>query len=177
MENSPRKLVRDLMKVGVPNCPPETPVTDIAHLLLEKGFEAIIVLGVEEGEGHAIGVVSQKELVDCFIREGDNARNLKAEDIMRSDIPQVPPDIPLQTAFQIMQDTGVRAVFLMHHAGGVIYSAAYLSYNHILRYLEAKSDDELTDLGIRAERTSPLDAFIQKRDAARRARTQHSGGG
>ena len=76
-----------------------------------------------------------------------------------------------------MQDQGVRAVFMMHHAGGVIYSAAYLSYNHILRYLEAKSDDELNDLGIRAERTSPLDAFIQKRDAARRARTQHSGGG
>jgi hypothetical protein len=59
----------------------------------------------------------------------------------------------------------------MHHAGGVKYSAAALSFNHLMRYLEAKDDSELTDLGIRAERTSPLEAFIQKRDAARRSRT------
>jgi CBS domain-containing protein len=166
---SSRKLVRDLMKVGVASCAPETPITDIARLLKEKGLDTVIILDPEEG--HAIGTVSQKELVDAFIREGEKARNLKAEDIMRDEVPQVPPDIPLDAAFQIMQDKGVRTLFLMHHAGGVIYAAAYLSYNHMLRYLSAKEDDELGDLGTQAERLLPLDAFIQKRDAARRARS------
>jgi predicted transcriptional regulator len=169
LEQSSRKLVRDLMKVGVASCAPDTPVPDLANLLIEKGLEAVIIL--DKDEGHAVGVVSQKELVDAFIREGENARSLKAEDIMCDEVPQVPPDIPLQAAFQLMQDRGIRAVFLMHHAGGVIYSAAYLTYDHALRYLKAKTDDELADLGIRAERISPIQAFIQKRDAARRSRT------
>ena len=171
MEPSSRKLVRDLMQVGVATCAPESPVADIAHLLLEKKLEAVIVL--DPDEGHAVGVVSQKELVDAFIKNGENARAMKAEDIMTDEVPTVPPDIPLEAAFQLMQDRGVRTVFLMHHAGGVIYSAAYLSYNHALRFLQAKSDEDLTDLGIRAGRTSPIDAFIQKRDAARRSRTGH----
>jgi signal-transduction protein with cAMP-binding, CBS, and nucleotidyltransferase domain len=170
VENSNRILVRDLMKVGVASCAPETLVSEVAHLLREKGIEGIIVLDQEEG--HALGMISQNELADAFIRHGADARNLKAEEIMRDNIPQVPPDIPLQAAFQIMRDTGVRIVFLMHHAGGVKYSAAALSFSHLMRYLDAKDDSELTDLGIKADRMSPLDAFIQKRDAARRAASE-----
>ena len=169
MENTTRTLVRDLMKVGVATCAPEALVSEVAHLMREQGMEGVIVLDPEEG--HAIGMISQTELADAFIREGANARNLKAEQVMRENIPQVPPDIPLQAAYQMMRDSGVRIVFLMHHAGGVNYSAASLSFNHLMRYLDAKDDSELTDLGIRTERTSPLDAFIQKRDAARRSRT------
>lgn len=169
MENTARTLVRDLMKVGVASCSPDTPVSDVAHLLREKGLEAVIVLDPEEGE--AVGMISQNELADAFIREGANARGLKAEQIMREDIPQAPPDIPLQAAFQMMRDSGVRIVFLMHNAGGVKYPAASLSFNHLVRYLEVNDDSELSDLGIASDRTSPRDAFIQKRDAARRART------
>jgi CBS domain-containing protein len=50
---SSRKLVRDLMKVGVASCAPETPITDIARLLKEKGLDTVIILDPEEG--HAIG--------------------------------------------------------------------------------------------------------------------------
>ncbi len=173
MENNARTLVRDLMKVGVASCPPETLVYEVARLLRDKGIEAVIIL--DEEEGHAMGMISQNELADAYIKYGAGARSMKAEEIMRDEIPQVPPDIPLQAAFQLMRDTGVRIVFLMHNAGGVKYSAAALSFNHLMRYLEAKDDSELTDLGIKAERTSPLDAFIQKRDAAREAARKSRG--
>jgi CBS domain-containing protein len=156
------------MKVGVTSCAPETLVTDVAHMLREGGIEAVIVLDPEEGQ--ALGMISANELADAFLREGANARNLKAEEVMRENIPEVPPDIPLQAAFQIMRDSRVRIVFLMHNAGGVKYPAASLSFNHLVRYLEAKTDSELSDLGIASDRTSPREAFIQKRDAARRAR-------
>jgi CBS domain-containing protein len=157
------------MKVGVLSCAPETLVSDVAHMLREQGVEGLIVLDQEEGQ--ALGMISQNELAEAFIRAGQNARTLTAEQIMREQIPQAPPDIPLQAAYQLMRDSGVRIVFMMHNAGGVVYPAASLSYNHLVRYLEAKDDSELTDLGIRSDRTSPRDAFIQKRDAARRART------
>jgi CBS domain-containing protein len=158
-----RLLVRDLMTVGVATCSPETPVADIARLLLEKELEAVVVL---DQEGFAAGIVSQDELARAYTR--DDCRDLTAEAIMWERVPQVPPDIPLAAAAQLMQDQGVRMLFLMHHAGGIEYPAAAISYRHILRHLAARSDDELRDLGIAAARQAPLDKFIQKRDAARR---------
>jgi hypothetical protein len=67
-----------------------------------------------------------------------------------------------------MLDQGVRMVFMTHHAGGIEYPAAMLSYKHLLRHLAIESEDDLKDLGIKAERESPLETFIRRRDEARR---------
>ena len=162
---SERKLVRDLMTVGVPTCPPQTPIVDLVRLMLEKNWEAVVVLDGEEG--HALGVVGQDELVKAYERE--DARTLTAEQIMHEGVPQIPPDIPLTVAAQMMLDQKVRALFLMHHAGGVVYPAAMITYRHILRYLAAQSNDELKDMGIAAARKAPLEQFIERRDAAKKA--------
>jgi len=156
-------LVRDLMTVGVPSCAPDTPMTDIAGLLLQEALEGVVVLN---SEGHAVGVVTQDELVRCLGR--DDIDTLTAEDVMRDELPQVPPEIPLNAAAQIMQDMGVRLLYVMHNAGGRGYPAAVISYRHLLRQLSAATEDDLGDLGIKAERQSPLETFIQKRDEARR---------
>ncbi len=158
-----RQLVRDLMSVGVATCAPDTPIIEIAHVLIEKKLEAVVVLN---NEGHAIGIVSQKELVKAYTR--DNHQQLTAEAIMHDGVPSVPPDIPLTAAAQIMQDQDIRVIYLMHHAGGIAYPAAVLSYQHLMRHMVARSDEELNDLGIKAARQAPLDEFLQKRDAARK---------
>lgn len=157
------RLVRDLMTVGVPSCTPDTPVPEIARLLLEQDLEGLVVL---DHDGHAAGVVTWDELVTAYAR--DDARHLAAHAIMREDIPQVPPDIPVMAAAQIMRDLGVRVVYIMHNADGIAYPAAVLSYRHFLRHLAADQDAELKDLGVRAARQAPLEAFIKRRDEARR---------
>jgi CBS domain-containing protein len=162
------KLVRDLMTVGVSTCPPDTPVVDIARLLLEKDLEGMVVL---DQDGQAVGVVTQDELVKAYTH--DNVRDLVAEDVMTEGMHEVPPDIPLTAAAQLMQDMGTRIVFLTHNANGIIYPAAMLSYRHLLRHLTADNDTELRDLGIEAERRSPIEIFIEKRDAARRQAELH----
>lgn len=160
-------LVRDLMTVGVATCPPDTPVLDLVRLILDRNEEAVVVL--DGDEGHALGVVSRDELVRAFGQR--EVWDLKAEEIMRDGVPQVPPDIPLTAAAQIMRDLGVRALFLMHHAGGIEYPAAVITYQHILRFLAAEDAAELRDLGIKAERESPIETFIKRRDAARQRRS------
>jgi len=157
------KLVRDLMTVGVPTCTAETPVVDLVRMLLEQGWEAVVVL--DGMEGHALGVISQDELIKAYIH-AENGNQIAGE-IMREGVPQVPPDIPLAAAAQLMQDLKVRTLYLMHHAGGIEYPAAMISYKHLLRQLAADNEAELRDLGIRAERQTPLEMFIQRRDAAR----------
>lgn len=156
------------MTVGVATCSPDTPISQIAGLLLEKNLEALVVL--ERSEGHALGVVGQEELAGAFAHP--DAARLVAEDVMRDGVPQIPPDIPLVAAAQIMRDQGVRILFIMHHSGGIEYPAAYIAYNHLLRYLVACPDGELhperlQDLGIQAERMSPLEVFLLRREAAR----------
>ncbi|NJN43555.1 MAG: CBS domain-containing protein [Anaerolineae bacterium] len=59
-------LVRDLMAVGVPTCPADTPIIDLAKKMLEKDWEAVVVL--ESEQGHAIGVVSQKEIAQAYAK-------------------------------------------------------------------------------------------------------------
>jgi hypothetical protein len=67
-----------------------------------------------------------------------------------------------------MLDLGVRTLFLMHHAGGIEYPAAQISYRHYLRAMAAQEKEDLRDLGIHAQRRPPLETFIQRRDEARR---------
>jgi predicted transcriptional regulator len=160
-----RLFVRDLLTVGVVSLKKQTPVLEIARRMIAKDLEAVVIL---DDEGHAEGCISQEEMIQVYSRP--DVDTLKAEDIMKEGVPQIPPDMPLIAAAQIMRDQGVRALFLMHHAGGIKYAAGVITYRHILRHLAAQNDDELCDLGISAQRKSPLEVFIERRDAARRMR-------
>lgn len=150
------------MTVGVETCSPDTPVSEVARALLENGGENIVVM---EG-GHALGVIGVRELLQVYALEEFAA--LTAREVFQEGVPQVPPDIPLKAAAQIMLDQGTNVLYLMHHAGGIEYPAGYISYRHILRHIAAKDEEELRDLGIYAERHSPLEVFIRKRDQAQR---------
>jgi CBS domain-containing protein len=156
-------LIRDLMTVGVPTCKWETPIKDIARFLLEHHVEAMCVL---DEEGHGIGVVGEQELVSAYGR--DNPDELKAEDIMSEGVPELGADIPLTAAAQMMKDMGIRIAYMMHNSAGIIYPAAFISYRHILRHIAAKDEKDLKDLGLAAERKSPIEQFIERRDEARR---------
>lgn len=153
-------LVRDLMTVGVVTCSPLTPIKRIVQAVLEKDLEAVVVL---DAEGHALGFVGQDELVRAYAL--GNYEELVAQDIMKDGIPQIPPDIPLAVAAQIMQDQNLRVFYLTHHAGGIEYPAALITYKHFLRLLDMKEIEEIEDLGIKAKRQAPLDAFFERRDA------------
>ena len=161
-ENSP-ELVRDLMTVGVPTCKNTTPVVDIARFLIENNVEELVILG-EEGEG--IGVCGYRELVNAYERE--NVRELTAEEVMSEGVPELPSDITLKLAAQLMKDKDIRVAYMNHNSAGIIYPAASISYRHLVRHLAAENEEELKDLGFNAERKSPLEQFIERRDEARK---------
>lgn len=160
---SEQKLVRDLMTVGVPTCKWDSSIADIARFLLVHHVEAMCVL---DAEGHGIGVVGEQELISAYGR--DNPESLKAEDVMSEGVPELGADIPLAVAAQMMKDNGIRIAYMMHNAAGIIYPAAFISYRHILRHIAAKDEKDLKDLGLAAERKSPIEQFIERRDAARK---------
>ena len=151
------------MTVGVPTCKINTPVVEVARFLIENNVEELVVLG-EEGEG--VGICGYKELVNAYDRDG--ARELIAEEVMSEGVPELPSDIPLKLAAQLMKDKNIRVAYMNHNSAGIIYPAASISYRHLVRHLAAKDESELKDLGINAERKSPLEVFIERRDEARK---------
>lgn len=159
----PASLVRDLMSVGVPTCKLSTPIVEIARFLLEQQVEEMVVLGTES-EG--VGIVGYEELISAYPR--DKARTLLAEDVMREGVPELPAEISLKLAAQLMKDKGIRVAYMTHNSAGIIYPAALISYRHILRHLTGEDETELKDLGLAAARKSPIKTFTEKRDEARR---------
>jgi CBS domain-containing protein len=156
-------LVRDLMTVGVPTCKHDTPAKEIARYLLEHHVEAMCVL---DAEGHGIGVAGEQELVSAYGR--DDLDELTAEDVMSEGVPELGADLPLPVAAQMMKDKGIRIAYMMHNSAGIIYPAAFISYRHILRHMAASNESDLKDLGLAAERKSPIEQFIARRDEARK---------
>ena len=156
------KLVRDLMHIGVPTCRDDTLLLDATRTLIRDELESLIVL---DGNSHAVGMLSRHEVVRAFGRFGadaHSAESLIVADVMRSDIPEVPPDIPAAAAAQLMLDQGVREIYLMHHGGGNSWPAAVLRFEDVLRCLATKPDSDLTDMGAGASRTSPIEAFMER---------------
>lgn len=158
-----QKLVRDLMTVGVPTCRFDTPVMEAARLLVEKNLDELVVLN-NEGEG--VGICGVPQLAALYGRE--DLPGLAAEDCMLEGVPELPADLPAALAAPVMMDRGIRTAYIMHNSAGIIYPAAYITLRHIVRALAAREERDLKDLGISAQRQSPLDAFIQRRDEARR---------
>lgn len=154
------ELVRDLMTVGVFTCTADTPIVDLVPHFVEKDLEEAMVME----DGNAIGVIGREELVSAL--ENPEWRSLKVENLMREDFLIIPPETPLALAVKLMQDKKVRAAFMIHNAAGLIYPAGILTYRHILHLMAAKTPEDLSQFGINASRQSPLEAFIQKRDAA-----------
>jgi CBS domain-containing protein len=161
--STPVLYLRDLITIGVDSCSPETNICELAQYMVDKGMEAFVVL---DENNHAVGYVSQFELIAAFSRGA--YYNLAAEDVMADGLPQVPADIPAVAAVQIMMDQGLRVLFVTHHAGGIEYPAAVITYNHILKYLANGEGGRAKDVGIKAERKSPVEMFIERRDAARK---------
>ncbi len=143
---NPVKLVRDLMQIGVTTCSVDTPLTEAVQILLQEELEALVAL---DENGHAAGLLTRLDIVSAYGRAAASPgghETLNVADVMRPNIPEIPPDIPAAAAIQLMIDWNVREIYLMHHDGGISWPAARLGVEQILRHLASKSDTDTTGI-------------------------------
>ncbi len=120
------KLVRDVMKIGVPVCTRATTLANVARLMAQERATAIIVMD----DFGACGVVSQSDLLQAFTR---NYELLTAEEVMTDVIYSVSPDAPITTAAHMMLDERVHQVFVMHDHPGPARPSAVVTLNALVR--------------------------------------------
>ena len=120
------KLVRDIMKIGVPTCTLETSLSEVAKIMARDQSDALIVMD----ESGACGVVTQSDLVRAYSR---NFELLAAKDVMTDRIISIAPETALTAAANLMQDEQVHQVFIMHEHPGPSRPSAVVTMRAIVR--------------------------------------------
>lgn len=115
-------LVRDLMTIGVPIC---RDLETCGAVLARLDGEVVVAL---DDEGRACGWLTRERLE----RAG---KGQAVGEVMEERIPTVPPDIPAETAAQIMRDRGVAYLLLMHDWPGDPRPAAIISLQTIEQFV------------------------------------------
>jgi len=129
------KLVRDIMKVGVPVCAPDTKLPEIAMIMVRDGADAVVVMDEEDG---AVGVVSQSDLVRAYPR---NPALLAAQDVMTKKIQSLEPETPITAAANLMQDEKIHQIFIMHEHPGTGKPSAVVTMRAIVREMAGLPPD------------------------------------
>ncbi len=128
------KLVRDIMKIGVPTCRREDKLPTIAKIMARENADAVIVMD----DYGACGVVSQSDLVHAYSR---NVELIAAEDVMTDKIISVAPDSPLTTVANLMQEEKVHQVFIMHDHPGPSRPSAVVTMRALVREMAGLSPE------------------------------------
>jgi crotonyl-CoA carboxylase/reductase len=92
--------VRDLMHMGIISCTPDDTIGTVAKIMVEKEIHAVVVM---DGQGKAIGVVSQTDMV--LARQGrtpDQARAMLASQVMTPGCATCDAEMLLSDAVSLM---------------------------------------------------------------------------
>ncbi|PXF53607.1 MAG: histidine kinase [Candidatus Methanophagaceae archaeon] len=107
MNISKEKRVRDVMTRGVITVPFDTPVSEIAKLLVRERISGIVVTAPS---GEAVGVISEIDIIKVFEKDWDK---LTAEDVMSSVVRTIDPETTLRKAAAIMRDLNIHRLVIL----------------------------------------------------------------
>ena len=107
MNISKEKRVRDVMTRGVITVPFDTPVSEIAKLLVRERISGIVVTAPN---GEAVGVISEIDIIKVFDKDWDK---LTAEDVMSTVVRTIDPETTLRKAAAIMRDLNIHRLVIL----------------------------------------------------------------
>ena len=107
MNISKEKRVRDVMTRGVITVPFDTPVSEIAKLLVRERISGIVVTAPS---GEAVGVISEIDIIKAFDKDWDR---LTAEDVMSTVVRTIDPETTLRKAAAIMRDLNIHRLVIL----------------------------------------------------------------
>ena len=129
------KLVRDVMKRGVPTCQFDTPITEVARQMLSLSTNAIVVVN-EMGE--VAGIVSR---TDVLRLHDASFWERTAQDIMTKPVSTIIPDIPVSAAAQLMLDNNIHQLVILHSRPAPQRPVGMLTMIDVIRHMVQSVDE------------------------------------
>jgi len=96
--------------------PVKTKMKQILSILREDPATAVILHNGNKKNMKIVGVLTAEE-IDAAVEGGANPKKLKIEDVMLTKILEVPSDVPVTRAIEVIQEKGPDAVIVRHRDG------------------------------------------------------------
>ena len=96
--------------------PVKTKMKQILSILREDPATAVILHDGNKKNMKIVGVLTAEE-IDAAVNGGANPKKLKLEDVMLTKILEVPSDVPVTRAIEVIQEKGPDAVIVRHRDG------------------------------------------------------------
>ncbi len=112
IDKTREKMVRDVMTRSVITVSFDTPVSEIAELMVEKGISGVAVTAPDN---EVMGVIAEIDFVKVFDQDWDK---LTAEDIMSSFVRTIDAETTIKKAADIMRDLNIHRLLILHRAPG-----------------------------------------------------------
>ncbi len=103
---NPMVTISDIMRHEAPTCAPDTPLAEAARILRDTASEAVFVVG----EGHPVGLVTDRQIALAVAEHADNLGELRAQDVMKRRVPMVQANDRLGSLLDNFADEGVAVV-------------------------------------------------------------------
>jgi CBS domain-containing protein len=108
------KLARDVMTPNPACCKPETPLDQVARLMVQHNCGEIPVIDVAE---QVVGVITDRDIVCRVVAEGKNPLAYPAEICMSELVVTTPMDAPLGEVLATMEKHQIRRVPVVDDVG------------------------------------------------------------
>jgi CBS domain-containing protein len=108
------KLAKDVMTPEPQCCSPETPLNEVANLMVEADCGEIPVV---DGSNRLIGVVTDRDIVCRIVAKGKNPSSCCAQDAMTQPVVAVLADTTLDEIVAVMEENQIRRVPVVDSAG------------------------------------------------------------
>lgn len=116
---------KDLMTKDPACCTPDTPLPDVARLMVEHDCGEVPVVDSRESM-KPVGVVTDRDISCRTVAEGKNPLEMKAADCMSAPVVTVPPDASVDDCCRVMEENQIRRVPVVDERGqccGVVSQA------------------------------------------------------
>jgi CBS domain-containing protein len=111
------KLASDVMTTNPACCTPETPLDQVAKLMVQHDCGEIPVIDPSE---QVVGVVTDRDIVCRLVAEGKNPMAYPASTCMSELVVTVPANAPLNEILATMEKHQVRRVPVVDERGGCV---------------------------------------------------------
>ena len=101
------KTVGDVMHKGIIACKPETPLTEVVHIMVDTDVHAIVVI---DDEGKAQGIISDTDLVQFY---GQEIGERTAGEAMSAHVFEIDSEQPSRLAAKRMLEQGVHRLLVV----------------------------------------------------------------
>jgi CBS domain-containing protein len=108
--------IKDIMTVGPASCTPETPLREVAQLMIDNDCGEIPVVNDSAG-CIPVGVITDRDIVCRTLGKGFNPLEMTAADCMSSPVLSLKEDDPLDLCYRVMEENQIRRVPIVDASG------------------------------------------------------------